>query len=121
MFTVQAPGTKPQPVLTLVRTSVAPDVTLETFVGQRVAELAKIVAGLEVEQMRETTASGLRAIALRQSWDEPEGRIIQRLLFVRVGDSMFLLTGTALDKQYDRLHPVFEHAAANLKVSAGPR
>ena len=120
MFSVSAPGPRPQPMITLVRTTVPVDMTLELFAARRVADLSKIVAQLQVVESKEVTFGGQRGMQLRLFWEELEGRVFQRLVVTRSQDAMFVLSLNCFEAQLSRAQPVFESAMASFKLPPLP-
>jgi hypothetical protein len=115
---LHAPGPRPQPNLTLTRVSLKPGETLDTYAAKKVAELAGFLAGVHIQDQRETVAAGQRAIAIRARWEALEGPMVQRLVLVGQGDGAFVLTGTALSSRASLLDPAFDAAVASLRLTA---
>lgn len=120
VLALSAPGPKPQPVVSLVRTQVAPDQSLELFAAKRIADLSKAVTGLKIEETRETTFGGQRGMLLRMSWQEPAGQLEQRLLFTRFGTVMYLLAMSCISDQLAKTSAAFDSIAASFRVAPPP-
>lgn len=120
VLALSAPGPKPQPVVSLVRSQVAPDLSLELFAAKRIGDLSKAVTGLKVEETRETTFGGQRGMLLRLSWQEPAGQLEQRLLFTRFGPTMYVLAMSCIAEQTAKVSATFDAVAASFRVASPP-
>lgn len=116
VLSIAAPGPRPQPTVTLVRSTVPEDTTIELFAGQRIAELSRIVAGLQVEESREIVFGGQRGMSLRFFWEELPGRVIQRLVFGRFDDAMYVLAMNCFADQVEKIQPTFESIATSFRA-----
>lgn len=120
VIALTAPGPKPQPVVSLVRSQVGPDQTLELFAAKRIADLSRVVTGLKVEESCEATFGGQRGMLLRLSWQEPAGQLEQRLLFSRFGTAMYVLAMSCIVDQVAKSSATFDAIAASFRVPPPP-
>jgi hypothetical protein len=114
---LSAPGERPQPNLSVVRVSCPQAETLETLTAKKMAELAQTLEGIEIEETRETSVGGHRAISVKVGWEELEGRMVQRHVLIRAADSVYHLTGTASAANAERLQAVFDRVVQTLRLS----
>lgn len=112
-----APGPRPAPNVAVQRVSVSGDETLDTFAAKKIAELSALLAGFEIEDSRETTVAGVRAIALRVTWEDLEGPMIQRHVFLKVSDGVFLVSGTSMAVHEPKLQPFFDHVVGTFRLT----
>lgn len=103
--------------ITLRRTSVEKDTTLDLFVSQQVAELAPTVDALEVEELRHASLGGQPGLRARLSWDEPEvGRIVQQLLCARFDDVIFVLSARGFPEAVKNVQGAFDTVASSFRL-----
>ena len=117
VLTLTSPGPHPPPKLSLVRVSVSVDTTLELFAARRVAELSKVLGGLQIAESRELLMGGHRAMQLRLFWEELEGRVNQRLVLTRAEGAVFVLSINWLEEQAAIAQSVFDSAVASFRFS----
>lgn len=116
VLTIVAPGPGLQPKIALVRVKVSADTTLELFAARKVADLSTLLAGLQIAESKDVVLGGQRAMQLRLFWEQPEGRVHQRLVVTRAQDAMFVLSMSCLEEQMARAQPVFDSVAASFRL-----
>lgn len=122
----RAPGELPQPTVSVSR--IQPPrggSTLETMLAQRIAVLSRLLAGVEVEETRETTTSVGRGVSVRFTFEELEGTFVQRMTLVDAADAVYVLVGRSTTDRAMEMNAIFDHLTATFRPAlagaSGPR
>lgn len=112
----RAPGELPRPTVSVSRSKADQGgASLETMMAQRIAALSRILAGVEVEETRETTTLLGRAVGVRFTFEELEGTFVQRMTLVQGADAVYVLIGRSMIGQAMEMNAVFDHLSATFR------